>query len=374
LNRLSGTRVRAAALLLASALIAIDARPAVFAASSITVAECEGIGAGTYRITYETAQGGPIRVYTSASPDRFDLTSPPLVTATASPVTVSVPQAAGRVYFHLRPESGPARVVATRRLPLDGAVNFRDLGGYRTTDDRFVRWGLLYRTDHLVGLTSRDYEYLAALGIRLVCDLRTPGERQRSPTKWQGAEPAFLLAPILSDADLPATPTPLAKDEFMRRFETVSKGEPLRLSTNYSRYAIQYVASYRELFRRLVAGELPAATHCTAGQDRTGVYSAILLTALGVPRETVVTDYLLTSRYRLTDAVVEQRRREWKDLYNVDATPAVVRAMQGLRAETLSATFDVIDRTYGSFDAFRRDALDVSDAELEALRDRLLEP
>jgi len=85
-------------------------------------------------------------------------------------------------------------------------------------------------------------------------------------------------------------------------------------------------------------------------------------------------DYLLTTRYRLTEAVVEQQRRDWRDLYGIDVSPPLVRAMRGLRAETLNATFDVIDQQYGSFDAFRRGALGVSDTDLISLRDRLLEP
>jgi protein-tyrosine phosphatase len=346
----------------------------LFAVSSITAAECEALGPGVYRIAYESAgSGNPVRIYVSASPDRID-TSEPLLTTTRSPATVSVPGRAGRLYFHLKPKSGPTRVVAMRRLPLDGATNFRDLGGYRTADGRFVKWGRLFRTDHLAGLTPRDYEYLATLGIRLVCDLRTSGERQRNPTRWQGREPEFLWAPMLSDAQLPANPGQLAPDEFRRRFEIVSSGGKLQVSASYRQFVIDYVASYRQVFRRLVAGELPAVTHCTAGQDRTGVYSAILLTALGVPRETVVADYLLTSRYRLTDAVVDERRREWKERYEVDATQEQVRAMQGLRSETLAATFDVIEATYGSFDTFRREVLELSDTELSAFRNRLLEP
>lgn len=360
--------------LLVSLLGAATAPSALSAASTIRAAECEQVSATAYRIAYEaTPSAGIVRVYLSASPEQVD-TSTPVATTTTSPVTVSVPARPGRLYFHMKPESGPTRVVAARRLPLDGAVNFRDLGGYRTTDDRFVKWGLVYRTDHLAGLTARDYEYLGSLGIRLVCDLRTAGERQRAPMKWQGKEPEILSAPMLSDAQLPATPSVLPKDEFMRRFELVSSGRPLPVSTStYKQFVIDYVSSYRQVFRRLVAGELPAVTNCTAGQDRTGVYSAILLTALGVPRDTIVADYLLTTRYRLTDAVVEERRREWKERYGVEATPEQVRAIQGLRAETLQATFDVIDATYGSFDRFRRDVLTVSDAELAALQDRLLE-
>ena len=75
-----------------------------------------------------------------------------------------------------------------RHLPLEGAANFRDIGGYPTADGHHVKWGLVYRSNHLVDLTAADYEYLNTLGIKLVCDLRTDGERRKSPTVWQGGK------------------------------------------------------------------------------------------------------------------------------------------------------------------------------------------
>ena len=355
-----------------------SARIALSAAATITSAECEQLNAKTYRIEYSVEPGaGPVRIYASASPASIDSNAPVLATA-KSPVEVSVPAAPGRVYFHLKPASGPTRVVATRRLPLEGAINFRDLGGYRTADGRFLRWGLVYRTEHLTALNARDYEYIGRLGIRLVCDLRTPGERERAPTKWVGTAPAFLQAPVLTDADLARSTAAVPPEEFKRRLAVASNGQrPAGMgSANYDRYVLEYADSYRRIFDRLVSGELPAATHCTAGQDRTGVFSAILLTMLGVPWDTVVADYLLTSRYRLSDEIVRQRGLDWQRQYGLDEppSPGVIRTMQGLRAETLKATFDTITQTYGSFDRFRRQALDVSDEELATLQARLLEP
>lgn len=352
------------------------ARIALSAAPAITGAECEQLNANTYRIDYRAEPGaGLVRIYASTSPSRIDSNAPVLTTAT-SPVEVSVPAGPGRVYFHLKPAAGPTRVVATRRIPLEGAVNFRDLGGYRTADDRFVRWGLVYRTDHLTALTARDYDDIGRLGIRLVCDLRTPGERQKAPTKWIGTAPAFLQASVLTDADLARSAAPVPPEEFKRRLAAASKGEPPSRSGNYDRYVLDYADSYRQLFRRLVSGDLPAATHCTAGQDRTGVFSAMLLTMLGVPWDTVVADYLLTSRYRLSDDIVRQRGLEWQQQYglNEPPSPAVIRTMQGLREETLKGTFETIVRTYGSFDGYRRQALGVSDDELVTLQERLLGP
>src|SRR5882672_4970576 len=86
---------------------------------------------------------------------------------------------------------------------LEGAANFRDIGGYATADGRHVRRGVVYRSNQLSDLTADDYRRLSALGIKLVCDFRTDGERHRSPTRWQGeAAPEMMHAPILKDADV----------------------------------------------------------------------------------------------------------------------------------------------------------------------------
>jgi protein-tyrosine phosphatase len=343
-------------------------------AVAITEATCEPLGGNRYRIEFDNASGvGPVKVYASASPNRFD-SNALLTTTSSSPVTVAAPGRAKRVYFHLQPESGPARVVATRQILLEGADNFRDLGGYRTTDGRFVRWGRVYRSDHLTALTRKDYDMVSELGLRLVCDLRTPGERQKAPTSWEGPPPTFLFASILSDRDLGRV-NRVPPDEFKRRLAAAAEGIPPPDGAGYARFVTEYVDSYRQLMRRLVANELPAVTHCTAGRDRTGVYAAVLLTMLGVPYKTVEADYLLTDRYRLTPMSIDRQAREWKAAYVLDELPSrdAVRVMRSLRPETLRATFDAITREYGSFDAFRRNTLQVSDADLESLRSNLLE-
>src|ERR1700730_15049061 len=153
------------------------------------------IGPDVYRLDFQASpDAGPVEVFVSSRPDRTDSDKPTL-TVRKSPVEVSAPGRTGRIYFHLKPASGVTRVVSVRRLPLQGAANFRDLGGYRASDGRYVRWGLVYRSNHLANLTANDYRYLAGLGIRLVCDVRTEDERKRSPTRWIGPAPEFLAAP-----------------------------------------------------------------------------------------------------------------------------------------------------------------------------------
>lgn len=341
----------------------------------ILTAAVEPVGAEHYRLTFTAAEdAGRIAIYASTSPSRHD-SSEPLVVTVSSPVTVSVPGSA-RVYFHLEPAVGPARVVSVRRLPLEGAANFRDLGGYRTGDGRFVKWGLLYRSDHLVGLTANDYQYLDQLGIRVVCDLRTPSERTKSPTRWQGTGPEIMSVSVLTDEELnAATTTPLIPEEFQKRVADATAGQRLQ-SSSYDRFVLKYADSYSRIFDRLISGQVPALTHCSAGRDRTGVYSAMILTALGVPWSTVKEDYLLTNKYWLTDSMIEERRRATQIQYSLPTLPdaAAVRALYTLDGSMLEGTFETIRREHGSFDAFRRAVLNVSDAQLDTLRSRYLEP
>jgi protein-tyrosine phosphatase len=231
-----------------------------------------------------------------------------------------------------------------------------------------VKWGLVYRSNHLADLTAGDYEYLSGVGIKLVCDLRTDGERKRSPTVWQGsAVPEIMPASVLKDSDVVLTP------ERLRQLAAPRAGNEGGLT--YDNMVTEFPAQYGNVLRRLAHGELPSVTHCTAGKDRTGVFSAILLTLLGVPRDVVVQDYMLTGEYMASDAGIRRAVADWQKLTGASEPPdpALVRALYTMRAETLTSTFDTITRTYGSFDRFVRDALKLADGDIAALHTRLLE-
>jgi protein-tyrosine phosphatase len=269
----------------------------------------------------------------------------------------------------LKPVSGATRVVSIRRLPLEGARNFRDLGGYLTSDGRYVRWGLAYRSNYLVNLTAKDSEYLNSLGIRLVCDVRAEGERIRAPDHWLGHPPEFLSVPIGPNRD-----GTLAPDELKRRVASINA--QTKDSVRGYDYAIDYAPQYGKILRRIAAGDLPVVEHCTSGKDRTGVFSAILLTALGVPREVVIQDYLLTNRYMLAPDSIESTTADLQKIFGLAEPPqtAVVKTIMTARRETLEATFDSITKTYGSFDNYLRDGVKLADSELAIIRHRLLEP
>src|SRR5882762_781573 len=339
------------------------------AAAGIENPICELIRPGVYQLDFQASpDAGPVEVFASSRPDLID-SAKPLLTIQKTPAEVSISGHPGRIYFHLKPASGATRVVSIRRLPLEGAKNFRDLGGYRTSDGHYVRWGQVYRSNHLVNLTAKDSEYLGSLGIRLVCDVRSDGERARAPDHWTGNAPEFLAVPIGSN--LFSAPTP---DDLKRRAVAIN-GETKDSMRAYD-YAIEYAGQYAKILKRIAAGDLPVVEHCTAGKDRTGVFSAILLTALGVPRGTVVQDYMLSNQYLLAPDTIETTASDLQQAFGLAEPPdiATVKAIMTARPETLEATLDKITKTYGSFDNYLREALKLSDFELTNIRQRLLEP
>ena len=262
--------------------------------------------------------------------------------------------------------------VATRVLPLEGGRNFRDLGGYSAEDGRSVRWGLIFRSGAMTGLTPSDYEYLAPLGIRVICDFRTTGEREDEPTIWQ-AEPAPRF--MTWDGVIPYDELPL---NAALKSQNATQGMIHEAMAGLYR-AIPYVYSdrYRDLFWVLGSGEAPLAFHCSAGKDRAGIAAALLLTALGVPRETVIEDYALSDTVvdfmAMIDAADSQRVSD-------ASNAALLRLPRDLLAPILwsdpayiMAMFDELEQNHGSAMTFIRDELGLSDKAHEKLKDLYLE-
>jgi protein-tyrosine phosphatase len=343
--------------------------PGVAGTVGIENPTCEPVRPGVYRIAYQASpHAGPVKVFTSSRPGRID-SSKPVVTIHQPPADVSVPEHSGRIYFQLKPASGPMRVVSVRRLPLEGAKNFRDVGGYRTADGRYVRWGLVYRSNYLANLTPKDYEYLQSLGIRLICDVRADPERVRSPTRWIGNPPEFLNLPIGPNRDGTLTP-----ENLRRRVESIN-AQTKDTIRGYD-YAVSGAAQYGKILQRIAAGDLPLVEHDTSGKDRAGLFAAILLTALGVPRDVVIQDYLLTTKYMLAPDAIESTAADLQKIFGLPEPPdaPTVKAIMTTRPETLEATLDSVTKAYVSFENYLRDALKLSDFDLGQIRQQLLEP
>ena len=168
-----------------------------------------------------------------------------------------------------------------RVLPLQGGLNLRDMGGYTTVDGRRVRTGMLYRSGLMSRLTDADEAHMASLGIRSVCDLRNVEERSRHPTRWCAAGGVELWAREYGGHSG-------RLDKVMSAGKSTPEEAHGAMVALYRELPIHHAESYRWMFARLIAGEVPLLFNCTAGKDRTGVGAALLLHALGVPHDQIV--------------------------------------------------------------------------------------
>jgi len=265
-----------------------------------------------------------------------------------------------RPYYVLRTADGQEHELAERLLPLAGGNNFRDLGGYATAEGKRVKWGSLYRSGSMVDLTDADYRYLNQLGIVMVCDLRSSEERSDEPTLWQAQaapqrlerdyelEVGQLYAALLQ----PGISTEEVKAVFADFYREVPE---------------QFAAHYRDMFAALVAGKAPLAFNCSAGKDRTGVGAALLLTALGVDREVVMEDYLLSNKYYKPRAA--QSGGDDATSRMLAALPQELLAvLMGVDRMYLEATFEAIETRHGSVEAYLDEVLGVDAAALASLR------
>jgi protein-tyrosine phosphatase len=254
-----------------------------------------------------------------------------------------------------------------RWLPLEGGRNFRDLGGYETADGRAVRWGRVFRSGSLADLTEVGVERLSRLELGLICDFRSDEERMKWPSRLPvGDEPQVAHLAVRPVAESPLEEL-LTTGRIWETMEArnISPEDTRRAMANiYRSYARDHTAQYSVLMHKLSdAGDQPVLFHCAAGKDRTGFAAAVILRALGVSMELILEDYLLTNR--VIDAWLEQREG--------DAYPTHIRAVLGAHEDFLGAAFEAVDQEFGSFEAYLRDALAITEERHEGLRNALLE-
>jgi protein-tyrosine phosphatase len=240
-----------------------------------------------------------------------------------------------------------------RHLELQGASNFRDLGGYLSRDGRSVRWRRIFRSNHLGHLTAADIEIVRRLGVRSAFDFRGNEER--------GAA-VCGIAEILVHS-LPIEPTVVAalRAELAAGTLSASVARDI-MRESYRNYVRHNTHSFRTLFNHLLEDHAPLVIHCTAGKDRTGFASALILHALEVPDEVIAEDYLLTNRFYRRDPASA-----------TDLPDDVREAIGTVDASFLAAGFDAVRAAYGDLETYFRDGLDIGAHERAELKARYLE-
>ena len=208
-----------------------------------------------------------------------------------------------------------------RHVPLQGATNFRDLGGYPGHGSRPLRWRKLFRSDHLAGLTDADHAVLAGLGLARTIDFRGEAERAATPYRLPGvAQHSLVIEPAVVQRmqDLVAAGRQLSAAVVVELMKDL-----------YRAMVTDHAHRFAEMFDLLLQSDPPAVLHCTAGKDRTGVGSALILLALGVPPlSIVITTLVINSRFLVMSSALAPL---------VAKFPAWQRFLYGL--EVTDATF-----------------------------------
>ena len=271
------------------------------------------------------------------------------------------------------PPAAPAAALAAgQALGIASVPNLRDVGGYATTSGAVVRRGLLYRSNQLNPISPGDRDKLAQLRLKNDFDLRTNEEVRLRPDQLPLGV-AYHQVNVLADADMSGiVQLSAVLGEPKKANEALRNGTVKATFTQLYRDVVSLPSarqSYRELFESVShADQLPALFHCTAGKDRAGWGAAALLTLLGVPRETVMTDYL-----RSNDIMLRAYKPAIDAFVDAGGDRSLTTAIFGVEPEYLEAAFDEVQKRYGTIERYFAEGLGIDAAGQKRLRDVFLE-
>jgi protein-tyrosine phosphatase len=281
-------------------------------------------------------------------------------------IEVDVP-ATDRAYFLVKDtKDGDTALAVERVVPLEQGSNFRDLGGYATTDGKQVKWGKLYRSGGTPMLSEQDLKQIEALDLTDLVDLRSSEERALAPTRISGVKYTAVGYSFMNMLSGGTGTIDLSRMDLL-----------------YKQMPGQITPQLKALFETLLEDQSTVAFNCSAGQDRTGIASALVLTALGVPRETIVADYHLSTKYRNPanempkfDPAVASTNAAAKFFagYQKDPKAAVPQPLYDSSQKSLVLyALEELEAKYGSVDGYLKTELGVGPAEVAKLRAKYLE-
>ena len=262
-----------------------------------------------------------------------------------------------REFFILKTSGVTSGIISNRSIDMDNILNFRDLGGYFTADEKQLRWGRLYRSGHLSNANLFDQEKLKRLGIKTIIDFRTEEDRK--------AHPYFIN---ISKINLPIIPGDLLtfKDKLLN--DNLSRSETIiHLQEAYQDMVENNAEKYAEMFDVLLdPNNYPVLITSFLGKDRAGIASALLLYALGVPEYIIEEDYLASNKY------IDPRKTINYSGTLSESLQESVTALFSANNAYLNSAFDYIKEKYGSIDNYLEKKIRVSKGKIIILRKLIL--
>lgn len=257
--------------------------------------------------------------------------------------------------------------MTTRLHAFEAIDNFRDYGDYATTAGRRVQPGRLLRSAHHARASDADLERLRLLDIGAVVDLRRPGERRDQPSRRPEGFTGLVIEGGVDDgAEAPHI-------AFLKTADLTPDSGRRFMEATYR--TLPFDSSHQDVFARyfqaLADQDRAVVIHCAAGKDRTGFLAALTHNLLGVSRDDMIEDYLLTNTaVDLAGRAPGIARQLHKMTGRIASDDAVV-AFLGVEAAYLEAAFAEVEARHGSVDAYLSDALGVDTARRDRIVERL---
>jgi protein-tyrosine phosphatase len=259
--------------------------------------------------------------------------------------------------------------VIDRVKPFRGIHNFRDYGGYATHGGGRLKADVLFRSGQHVAATPNDLVAVAALGLGTVVDLRGNSERRSYPCARPGGFAAQVLFFDGETAGRGGAPHVEAAREI------ASAGDAHRAMVDlygFMPFRPNLIAVMRMYFAALAERDGAHLLHCLAGKDRTGLGAALLHTLMGVHRDDMMADYLLTNTAGDPEARIAAGAASIRKSRGPQISDAAVRTLMGVDAAFLDAAFDAIVAEHGSVEAYARDVLQVTPERRAQIAGRLI--
>ncbi len=260
-----------------------------------------------------------------------------------------------------------------RIRPYSSIYNFRDFGAYKGHDGRTLRSGYLFRSAHLNNLNDEDHSDISALGIGLIVDLRHGPERARQPSRVPSNAPqVFTYADPPNHEDNKVAP----HEAFLQHELMTADDAHGYMMRSYT--ARPHDAAFQKIFGdslRFLGHPKPnedagVLVHCAAGKDRTGTLCALVQGILGVSRDDIMADYMLTLEAVDIEAIIEPAAKMFSKRYGREIDPQALWPMFGVAPEFLEASLDGM----GNIERYAKEKLGIQDTELEAIRSQYLDP
>jgi protein-tyrosine phosphatase len=321
---------------------------------------CQRDGIGNYIIKWEMnpETDGLMKLYVSDNPDMSQPSPAGYAPIHDGVMTYITNDNISRKYFRLLFDDTYERTVASRSLLMDSVQNFRDMGGYFSDHPRSTRWGKVYRSGEITRLSERDILRLNELNIKTVIDLRTEQEAALSPAVYSGVQVVHI-------------PVPVNMDNIKKRIMEgrVRKGDgSLFMQDMYLRFIepdnARAFAQALQIF--LDENNYPILFHCSLGKDRTGFLASLLLSALDVPEETIIGDYVATN-----DFIDLRRYASLVQGMDTDAQEAMTVILSA-NETFLDLVLRKIKKKYGSVAHYLSEEMQLTDKQKEKLKDILL--